>query len=233
MHIAVVTTSVADRKQTERLLDRANTALSDEIGTLYIDSYGDDTAFLHACMKYDLFLIDFEDMEHAYAIYQKILEHNAPGLVIFCLKEGAFLQDNYKNEKTDILKKPILTAELHAMLRKKHTIIDAQKKEKSLIEIRCEAGTVYVDKNDILYAKYREREHTVEYVFSNRETILYFGPIDDIYRNLGIYPEFEKRFKLFLVNTHHIVSETKTTLTMTNGDVLKRPLFTNPFSNIL
>lgn len=54
MHIAVLADNIADRKQTERLLDRANSALASEIGTLYVDSFGDESSFLPVCMKYDL-----------------------------------------------------------------------------------------------------------------------------------------------------------------------------------
>lgn len=59
MHIAVLADNIADRKQTERLLDRANSALASEIGTLYVDSFGDESSFLPVCMKYDLFLFRY------------------------------------------------------------------------------------------------------------------------------------------------------------------------------
>ena len=38
MYIAVVADNIADRKQLERLLGRANDALCEETGTLYIDA---------------------------------------------------------------------------------------------------------------------------------------------------------------------------------------------------
>lgn len=232
MHIAVVTTSVADRKQTERLLGRANLALSEELGTLYIDSFGDDASFLHACMKYDLFLLDFADLSHSYHICDELAEKLAPGMIVICLSEGQQLDAAYQNEKTYTLAKPIFTAPLHDLIRQVHKELEIQKKAHCLIELRCEAGTRYVEKKDILYARYHEKGHQVQYCFENGETLLYFGPIDDIYRSLSVYPEFEIRFKNYIINTDHLVSEDKRSVTMSNGDVLKKPLFTNPLTGI-
>lgn len=233
MHIAVVTTSVADRKQTERLLGRANLALSEELGTLYMDSFGDDASFLHACMKYDMFLIDFEDMQHSYKIYDELIAKNAPGIIVFCINHPDItIEEKYQNEQVMTINKPLLTKDLHELIRNIHLRIEEKKASHCLIELRCEAGTRYVEKDDILYAKYHEREHKVQYFFQSGESIIYFGPIDDIYRSLGMYKEFEIRFKLYIVNTDHVVSETKKTVTMSDGDVLNKPLFTNPLTNI-
>lgn len=55
MYIAVLADNIADRKQTERLLGRANDVLANETGTLYIDSYGDAQSLIRAPMKYGLF----------------------------------------------------------------------------------------------------------------------------------------------------------------------------------
>ena len=75
MHIAVLADNIADRKQTERLLDRANSALASEIGTLYVDSFGDESSFLPVCMKYDLFLLDIDhDMAHCMEIVARLQE---------------------------------------------------------------------------------------------------------------------------------------------------------------
>ena len=59
MYIAVLADNIADRKQTERLLGRANDVLANETGTLYIDSYGDAQSLMRAPMKYELFFLEF------------------------------------------------------------------------------------------------------------------------------------------------------------------------------
>ena len=85
MHIAVLADNIADRKQTERLLDRANSALASEIGTLYVDSFGDESSFLPVCMKYDLFLLDIDhDMAHCMEIVARLQELSAPGMIVVC-----------------------------------------------------------------------------------------------------------------------------------------------------
>ena len=61
MYIAVLADNIADRKQTERLLGRANDVLANETGTLYIDSYGDAQSLMRAPMKYELFFLLYLD----------------------------------------------------------------------------------------------------------------------------------------------------------------------------
>ena len=58
MYIAVIADNIADRKQLERLLSRANEAISDETGTLYIDAFGDEKSFLSTAMRYEIFFVD-------------------------------------------------------------------------------------------------------------------------------------------------------------------------------
>ena len=58
MYIAVIADNIADRKQLERLLNRANDAISDETGTLYIDAFGDEKSFLYTAMRYEIFFVD-------------------------------------------------------------------------------------------------------------------------------------------------------------------------------
>ena len=118
MHIAVLADNIADRKQTERLLDRANSALASEIGTLYVDSFGDESSFLPVCMKYDLFLLDIDhDMAHCMEIVARLQELSAPGMIVVC-KDAA---EPYRRENAIqhlyTLDKPILTAPLHKLLR--------------------------------------------------------------------------------------------------------------------
>lgn len=233
MHIAIVTTSVADRKQTERLLKRANLALSEEIGTLYIDSYGDDASFLHACMKYDMFLLDFEDISHSYKICDELTSLNVPGKVVLCQNENQIIDEAYQTEKNYVLQKPILTASLHALLKFIFEEVERKKQSHCLIEFRSEVGTQYVEKETILYARYFEKEHKVEVHLENGEIIIYFTPRNDLDRCLGDYPEFELRFKTFFVNKNQIASETNKSITMSNGDVLEKNSFKNPFSKIL
>ena len=58
MHIAVCDDNIADRKQTERLLDRESAERINKSGNLFVDSFGNVNALLTAPMKYDLFFID-------------------------------------------------------------------------------------------------------------------------------------------------------------------------------
>ena len=80
MYIAVLADNIADRKQTERLLGRANDVLSNETGTLYIDSYGDSQSLMRAPMKYELFFLDiYETEDHGRSVIDALKSANVPG----------------------------------------------------------------------------------------------------------------------------------------------------------
>ena len=186
MHIAVLADNIADRKQTERLLDRANSALASEIGTLYVDSFGDESSFLPVCMKYDLFLLDIDhDMAHCMEIVARLQELSAPGMIVVC-KDAA---EPYRRENAIqhlyTLDKPILTAPLHKLLRDIQQEIKSQKQNLTMIEIRDIEHTHFVSKDDIIYARCFEKEHRVHYVFDHHDAIDIIGNMDDTESDLA------------------------------------------------
>lgn len=221
MHIAVLADNIADRKQTERLLDRANSALASEIGTLYVDSFGDESSFLPVCMKYDLFLLDIDhDMAHCMEIVARLQELSAPGMIVVC-KDAA---EPYRRENAVqhlyTLDKPILTAPLHKLLCDIQQEIKSQKQNLTMIEIRDIEHTHFVSKDDIIYARCFEKEHRVHYVFDHHDAIDIIGNMDDIYRCLGNHAEFQVFGKDYVINQNHVRSQTKKSIQLSNGETL-------------
>lgn len=226
MHIAVVADNVADRKQAERLLGRANTALAGSIGTLFVDSYGDEVSFLHACMRYDLFLLDFDnDVEHSLEVARKLKEKNAPGLITVCKHADAPFLHETAIQGLYTLDKPILTAPLHKLLCDIHLELEKLQNQLDLVELRTDTDTHYVSRATILYARAFEKEHRICYHFADGTVLESTGGFDDLKRYLGDFDEFCVKPGYLLVNKDHIKEETKKSIRLSNGETLEYSLF--------
>ena len=226
MYIAVIADNIAERKQTERLLGRANLALSGEIGTLYIDFYGDEDAFMHACMKYEFFIIDFDhDYKHSLAVADKLRDSAAPGLIAICKHEDDPFLHEFAEHGVYTLEKPLRREPLHQMIREIHAVIEKQKASVTIVEIRGKTETKYIDKNEIIYAKYDEKNHMVHYQFKAEPPLTFVGTFEEICNTLGDYPEFQVKMKNTMVNTNYIVSDTKKGIRLLGGELLEYPSF--------
>lgn len=229
MYIAVVADNIALRKQTERLLDRANTALAPTIGTLYADSFGDETSFLNVCIKYDLFLLDLEP-EHSVNLAKKLKDMQLPGVVAICKDAQAPFSYETAIQGIYTLDKPIMTAPLHKLITDAFHETDAKRKNLHLIEIRCELETHYVPKDDIIYAQYLEDQHKVRYVLTSGQSLIYSGSFLDMERSLSDYDNFQLKFKNTVINTAHIKEETKKSIQLSNGECFEYSLLSRLFS---
>lgn len=210
MHIAIVADNVADRKQAERLFDRANTALAATTGTLFIDSFGDETSFLHACMRYDLFVLDFDnDIPHSLKVARILKEKNAPGLIVIC--KHAEDPSRYDTDISGIftLDKPILTGQLHKLLGDIHQELQKVKSELDLVELRTLKDTHYVSRSKIVYARAFILKHRIRYYLTDGTVLESAGGLRDLKRYLGSYPEFELRPGHILINKNHEKKETE------------------------
>ena len=121
MYIAVLADNIADRKQTERLLGRANDVLANETGTLYIDSYGDAQSLMRAPMKYELFFLDIYGAEdHGRSVIDALKSANVPGKIALVLPED--IPFSYQNAIEGLLtiQKPLITTTLHQLIKDAH-----------------------------------------------------------------------------------------------------------------
>lgn len=222
MYIAVLADNIADRKQTERLLGRANDVLANETGTLYIDSYGDAQSLMRAPMKYELFFLDIYGAEdHGRSVIDALKSANVPGKIALVLPEG--IPFSYQNAIEGLLtiQKPLITTTLHQLIK------DAHKEQIQTVvpkvEIRSENETYYVPLEQIIYAQ--EINHFVYVHLDNGSTLTMLGEIRDFYRWVNNHKEFVHIKKDTVLNLNHVISSSKKEYHMSNGEVITLPRF--------
>ena len=222
MYIAVLADNIADRKQTERLLGRANDVLSNETGTLYIDSYGDAQSLMRAPMKYELFFLDIYGAEdHGRSVIDALKSANVPGKIALVLPED--IPFSYQNAIEGLLtiQKPLIATTLHQLIK------DAHKEQMQTVvpkvEIRSENETYYVPLEQIIYAQ--EINHFVYVHLDNGSTLTMLGEIRDFYRWVNNHKEFVHIKKDTVLNLNHVISSSKKEYHMSNGEVITLPRF--------
>lgn len=222
MYIAVLADNIADRKQTERLLGRANDVLANETGTLYIDSYGDAQSLMRAPMKYELFFLDIYGAEdHGRSVIDALKSANVPGKIALVLPED--IPFSYQNAIEGLLtiQKPLIATTLHQLIK------DAHKEQMQTVvpkvEIRSENETYYVPLEQIIYAQ--EINHFVYVHLDNGSTLTMLGEIRDFYRWVNNHKEFVRIKKDTVLNLNHVISSSKKEYHMSNGEVITLPRF--------
>lgn len=222
MYIAVLADNIADRKQTERLLGRANDVLANETGTLYIDSYGDAQSLMRAPMKYELFFLDIYGAEdHGRSVIDALKSANVPGKIALVLPED--IPFSYQNAIEGLLtiQKPLIATTLHQLIK------DAHKEQMQTVvpkvEIRSENETYYVPLEQIIYAQ--EINHFVYVHLDNGSTLTMLGEIRDFYRWVNNHKEFIHIKKDTVLNLNHVISSSKKEYHMSNGEVITLPRF--------
>lgn len=222
MYIAVLADNIADRKQTERLLGRANDVLANETGTLYIDSYGDAQSLMRAPMKYELFFLDIYGAEdHGRSVIDALKSANVPGKIALVLPED--IPFSYQNAIEGLLtiQKPLIATTLHQLIK------DAHKEQLQTVvpkvEIRSENETYYVPLEQIIYAQ--EINHFVYVHLDNGSTLTMLGEIRDFYRWVNNHKEFVHIKKDTVLNLNHVISSSKKEYHMSNGEVITLPRF--------
>ena len=222
MYIAVLADNIADRKQTERLLGRANDVLANETGTLYIDSYGDAQSLMRAPMKYELFFLDIYGSEdHGRSVIDALKSANVPGKIALVLPED--IPFSYQNAIEGLLtiQKPLIATTLHQLIK------DAHKEQLQTVvpkvEIRSENETYYVPLEQIIFAQ--EINHFVYVHLDNGSTLTMLGEIRDFYRWVNNHKEFVRIKKDTVLNLNHVISSSKKEYHMSNGEVITLPRF--------
>ncbi len=231
MYIAAIADNIADRKQTERLLGRANLALTPELGTLYIDAFGDETSLYPICIKYDMFLIDFDqEYDRSFQVAKHLIDLGAPGQIVIVKHKGDTSFDYPSDREFFELEKPISVAPLHDLIRRIHDIMAEQKKSQTLVEIRGQEETKYVPMDSILYGSFDEVTRVARFAFVDKEPMEFVGVLMDVTHTLEDLEGFTYLYKTTIVNTKYPIEKKNGHCIMYNGDVIKKP---NIFSKLL
>ena len=173
MHIAVCDDNIADRKQMERLLQRASDRHANTTGVFYIDSYGNRNAIMRSPMLYDAFFIDMTSgPANGFQLARELIDAGVTAPIVLCISSidyraiieaacAKIPEDAVENSSHDILRrqlqsqilfldKPILVAALEDML---NYALQVKANTVQTIELRGDRETLYVHEDEIMYVQ--------------------------------------------------------------------------------
>ncbi|MBQ6806169.1 MAG: LytTR family transcriptional regulator DNA-binding domain-containing protein [Lachnospiraceae bacterium] len=235
MHIAVCDDNIADRKQMERLLERASDRRIHTTGVLYIDSYGNVDAVMRSPMLYDAFFIDMTSGPvNGFQLARKLIDAGSTAPIILCIStinyraiidaalaevpDDAMELSNHsilrKQLQSQILylNKPIKVAELDQMLD--HAIA-CKAAMVPTIELRGEQETYYVHEDEIMYAK-KNAQYAHVTLTDDRELDI-LSTMNNLYAQLKGFSHFVPISEQALVNVAFIEKISLFKLFMKNG----------------
>ena len=225
MHIAICDDNIADRKQLERLLKREADKRKARTGLLYADSFGDCRILSTNHMQYDLFFLDMTAAApDGLTFALQLIENGVTAPIVLCSSKI-----NYKERASALpavpgsilyLNKPIITAELSAILDKAEER-DACRIPK--IELRSEQKTWYVEEDDILYAIQKGRY--VHVFLQSGEEIPVLSEMYNFYNTISTFEHIVFLNDHGLINVAHMDHYTPLAVFMKDGCRLS----SNPF----
>lgn len=200
MHVAVCDDNIADRKQTERLLGRESDRRAKETESLYIDSYGNETALLANPMQYDIFYIDMckTPKTCGTSVAQKLCAKGVHVPIYMCISEIDY-RNAFFPENVFFIEKPLKTNELRASLDHAYTI---KQNSVSVIELREEKETHYVTEPDIMYGIASKR-HVLIYLTDGR-IINIAADVENLYNQWVHYETFLVPNPKIIVNSRYL-----------------------------
>lgn len=208
MHIAVCDDNVADRKQMERLLQRASDRRIHTTGVFYIDSYGNVEAVMRSPMLYDAFFIDMTaGPVNGFQLARKLIDTGVTAPIILCIStidyptiiEAAIAEvpdDGIENSNHEILRRQLKTQIrfLHKAIRVADLeeildyAIDIKSKTIPTIELRGEKDTLYVYEDEILYAV--KEGNYARVILTESRSIDILGTIPNLYSQMNNFEHF-------------------------------------------
>lgn len=218
IYIAVCDDNVADRKQSERLLEREkDQRLKNNSDVLYIDSFGSEEALMHTPVKYDIFIIDITDgsrngMDIAKSLRKKGI------LAPIVLYSSTVDYSTYVNAPNGLifLKKPINAGQISHLI---DVAGDWTKSKTPLIEIRGQKETYFTPYTEVIRAVPKGKFVT-EISLADGSYVTMADSIDAFKRLSAAYNSFTY-FGKDIVNILHIESFKDNGFYLSNGEFIK------------
>ena len=231
IYIAVCEDNVADRKQTERLLEREkDTRLKENYDVLYIDSFGSEEALMRTPIKYDIFFIDIsEEGQNGMDIAKKLRKKGITAPIV--LYSPSVDYTSYVNAPKELifLEEPLTKGQISHLI---DVAIDWSKNKTPLIELRGKTDTHFVPYTDIIRARQLDKFET-EVSLSDGSYANTQGDIKTLMKALRQYECFIY-CKKDLINILHIDKSEKNGFRLTNGDYVTYSFFQkNDILNII
>lgn len=214
IYIAVCDDNIADRKQTERLLEREkDERLKNDGDVLYIESFGSSQALMTTPVKYDIFLIDISSSSENGMVIAKSLR--AMGIIApIVLLSSAIDYKSYGNNPADIIhiEKPVIKGQISHLV---DVAKDWSINKPHLLEIRGKKKTVFLPHRDLVRAV--DKGNSVEVVTASGEYIEIAATMTsflDVVRGYQCFTMCKKA----MINIHHVQSISQNTLHLDNGE---------------
>ncbi len=231
MHIAICEDNIADRHQTERLMNRQAQARRNDEDGFYIDSYGNVDAIMPFSSRYDIFMIDMVSSEcDGLTLALRLQAAGAHGYFILCSSSidyaALYRAKGLKDDRFRFLSKPIRTDELTALLDE---LLPLASQHEEVIELRGLhiSETLYVRPSEILYAFSEKGNSNV--ILTEGRSMLVAGEPYRLYINLEDNPYFSPISEHAFINVAHTSSISMFAIVMEDGHKFRvSPYFTGP-----
>ncbi len=217
MHIAICDDNIGDRKQLERLLERESDRRKESSGILYTDSFGNADLLVANPMQYDAFYIDMCSANNVTGIdvTKALIEKGVNVPIILCCSTINYREYSFP-ENVLYIDKPIKVGELtasidHALEIKKHAV--------SLIELRTEICTFYVNEPDIICAIEEGRYLNVS--LTDGRIIQIGTDAMNFFYSVENYPSFLAPNAKTIINARHIKNIGLRKITLSNDMCFK------------
>ncbi len=220
LYVAICDDSVADRKQLERLLSKENDSRQTKTGVIYIDSFGSREAMIHRINKYDLFFIDIANNSlNGMDIAKELRFMGICAPIILCSSLIDYTAFGSPVANITYLTKPVTKGQVAHIL---DVAIKCAKTKTSLIEVRGEKETHFINHLDLIYAV--QKKHLVEISMKNGSFFSMLGTMDELEILVKQYRCFIY-CKHALVNLHHITGSKGNSFLLTTGHAMPFSFF--------
>lgn len=218
--IAVLDDDPADRKQAERLLSRERDERIKNGEVIYYDSYGSEEALLPYFMKYDLFLIDVTaTMRDGMMVAVDLKRRGAEGKIVLYYDKKDYPARYGDEEGISFMRKPLWQRDFSRLI---DIAGEVHASKKPHIELRGDNETLYVTKDEILYATFIDYYVAVALTGDRSFHVMcdmaaFCGSLDP--------EEFLIVSSKTVINMGHVVSIRGNAFKMADGAVIKFSLF--------
>ena len=218
--IALLDDDPADRKQSERLLSRERDERVKKGEVIYYDSYGSEEALIPSFMKYALFLIDVtQTTRDGMMVAVDLLRKGAEGKIILYYDKIDYRAKYGDEEGISFMPKPLWQRDFSRLI---DIAYEVHENKTPRIELRGEKDTIYVTKDEIIYAT-GQSYYTAVALTENRS----FHALMDMltfYKNINS-DDFIATSRNSVINMNHVVSSKGTSFKMSDGAMIKFSLF--------
>lgn len=224
MYIAIIADNIANRKHLERLLDRTSDAIKEEIGNLYIESYGNPEAMWPSIKRYDLFFVEItQDDEMKLDVIYRFMELNMQNQVVICQPEDSAFANWSAPQGFLTLSPPPNTEVLTKLAKDAYHAAQQKSLKKRMVEVRDENETHYLEADRIVYAI--ETEQCVKVHLTDGTQIEVLGNILAFHRATELYEEFTMYGEEVVVNKNYMQYMKGRTITLVNNETITLSLF--------